>query len=169
MSDKIVIRFDDLDIGSHSFDFEVDNEFFKKFDHHDFLSCNLKIAINLIKDERNLTLITSINGAAEVECDRCLDPLTLPIGLNETFFVKESENDSDDDNVINVSKDDIEIDLSNQIFDIVVLSLPMQKIHPNDENGESTCNANQIMFMTSEEKEDEEIDPRWEALKNLKK
>ena len=169
MSDKIVIRFDDLDIGSHSFDFEVDNEFFKKFDHHDFLSCDLKIAINLIKDERNLTLITSINGAAEVECDRCLDSLFFPIELNETFFVNESESNSDDDNIINVSKDDIEVDLSDQIFDIVVLSLPMQKIHLNDENGESTCNASQLKFMDSEEKEEEEIDPRWEALKKLKK
>ncbi|MDR2084786.1 MAG: DUF177 domain-containing protein [Bacteroidales bacterium] len=168
MSEEIIIRFNDLDIGSHSFDFEIDKEFFEKFDYYDFINCNLKIKIDLIKDVGILTLIMNIKGSVEVECDRCLDSLTIPIDSNETLFIKEGENnnDSDNDNIIHISKDDIEINLSNHIFDIIVLSLPMKKIHPSNENGESTCNATQLAYLTSNN--EEKIDPRWEALNKLK-
>lgn len=168
MSDEIIIRFNDLDIGSHNFDFEIDKEFFEKFDHHDFIDCNLKVAVNLIKDERMLTLTVKVDGSVDVECDRCLDSLTIPVDSTETFIVKEGEEggEFDDDNLIFITKNDIEVNISNQIFDIVVLSLPMRKIHPDDKNGESTCNASQLAYLSSEE--EEKIDPRWEALNKLK-
>ncbi|MDL2238968.1 DUF177 domain-containing protein [Bacteroidales bacterium OttesenSCG-928-L14] len=168
MSEEIILKFNDLSIGSHNFDFEIDKEFFEKFDHHDFVDCSLKIAINLIKDERMLTITVNVKGTVDVECDRCLDILTIPIDSTETIIVKEGEDggEFEDDNIIFITKNDFELDLSNQIFDIIILSLPMRKIHPDDENGASTCNASQLAYLSSAE--EEKIDPRWEALNKLK-
>jgi uncharacterized metal-binding protein YceD (DUF177 family) len=46
--------------------------------------------------------------------------------------------------------------------------VPIRKVHPDDENGESTCDPEIIKRITTEEKEESEgVDPRWEALKNL--
>lgn len=169
MSERIIIRFNDLDIGSHNYDFELDKEFFESFDHHEFIDNNLKVKVELLKDSRLITLIVGVEGSIDVECDRCLDTLTIPIKLEETFFVKEEKigNIDEDESMIYVSKDDNEIDLSTQVFDIVVLSLPMRKVHTDDENGESTCNPEQLDYLSSEE--EEKTDPRWEALSKLKK
>jgi uncharacterized metal-binding protein YceD (DUF177 family) len=51
--------------------------------------------------------------------------------------------------------------------------LPIKRVHPLDKKGNSTCDKDVLNkleeFITEEEKDEEEnIDPRWDNLKNIK-
>jgi uncharacterized metal-binding protein YceD (DUF177 family) len=47
----------------------------------------------------------------------------------------------------------------------------MRCVHPDDENGNSTCDSEMLNLLDSmqqKEHDENEIDPRWEKLKELK-
>ena len=57
------------------------------------------------------------------------------------------------------------------VYESIMLALPIQVLHPDDENGNSTCNPEILKIMNEhspDAKKEDEIDPRWEALKKLK-
>ncbi|MCK9303396.1 MAG: DUF177 domain-containing protein [Bacteroidales bacterium] len=163
----LVVRFCGLDNGPHRFDFEIDGEFFKRFDNPDFDNCKFNIVADLLKEETLMTVDLHVVGSVIVPCDRCLAPLTLPVDASERLFVKVGEGPSDDDSVLFITKDDIQFDVDAIVYDIITLSIPYRKIHPDNEDGTPTCDPEQLSYL-EQCKKTEEIDPRWDKLKDLK-
>ena len=63
---------------------------------------------------------------------------------------------------------DLVIDLAQWLYEYVAVRIPMQHIHPDGE-----CDPEVTKYIVDEDeieskKNDDEIDPRWEALKKLK-
>ena len=55
---------------------------------------------------------------------------------------------------------------------VIALSIPLRHVHPN-EKGENGCNQEMLnrlgnIIHDEDDEEEQEIDPRWAALKNLK-
>ena len=107
----------------------------------------------------------------------CLLPVNLPMDFDEHLIVKlvpevqDGENEMDDE--IWVLEDTtFELDLFHFVYESIMLALPMQIIHEDDENGNSTCDP--VILKKLEElsckhapKDENDIDPRWEALRNI--
>lgn len=163
---KPVIHHSALDFGLHEFEFHLNNDFFKDFDYDDFLNCSIDVAVTLQKEETLMTVTMNCNGFVVTQCDRCLSDLQLNVNTSDSFIVKFEEGENEEENIMYIS-DDESIDLSQSLFDLIIMSLPVRKVHPDDENGNSTCAPEQLRFLEQYEKHDT-IDPRWEALKNLK-
>ena len=75
--------------------------------------------------------------------------------------------DSDDDDVAYLPAEQGSFDVSELIYEYIILSVPMHRVHP-----EGQCNP-KVMEMLSqglhdEGDADEAIDPRWAALKDMK-
>ena len=64
-----------------------------------------------------------------------------------------------------------QIDIEQDVLDTLLVSLPAKKLHPRflDEDGNPVELLNQQFGEADEEQTGETIDPRWEALKELKK
>ena len=59
---------------------------------------------------------------------------------------------------------------SSAASDVYKRQLPIQKVHPDDENGKSTCDPDMLKKIREHMVIDENItDPRWDELKNLVK
>ena len=93
----------------------------------------------------------TINGEVAVECDRCLDEFYMPVSFEGKVIVSQKElagedygQNEDDVDVIFLHPSDDELDLSQYCYESIGLSLPLQKIHPNDANGNSTCNKEML-------------------------
>ena len=56
------------------------------------------------------------------------------------------------------------------IYETICLALPHRIVHPDDENGNSTCNPEVLKKLESmsQTEKPQEIDERWAALKDLK-
>ena len=63
-----------------------------------------------------------------------------------------------------------ELDLSQILYEFIVLSLPYQCIHPVDNQGNSTCDPEmikQLAMHSGSTKKQKQTDPRWDQLKHL--
>lgn len=159
------IDFASLVLGEHRFDFEIDKSLFEKFENEDILGANINVRVDLLKEERMLTFNFTFKGTLNVLCDRCLDPLDVKIKGDNTLFVKFGDKNLEEkDDVIIISNREDVIDLSQHIYEYILLTKPMKCVHEL-----SKCNSDIVERINKkEENNDESIDPRWNVLKNIK-
>ncbi|WEK18891.1 MAG: DUF177 domain-containing protein [Candidatus Pedobacter colombiensis] len=169
------IPFTGLKIGKHQFDFEIDNSFFDAFEYSLVKKGNLKAEVELDKQETMLLLQFRIKGTIVLDCDKCLAEFEAPISIQERQIVKfaEDELESDDLEIIVLSKKESELDVSELIYEFIMVSVPYIKICEENGNGQK-CDQEMIARLKSltvgsqEEREEQSDDPRWAALKKLK-
>lgn len=167
---KYKIRFKELDLGEHQFEFEIDNLFFAEFEKSEIQEGNLNVAVNLFKEERMITLDVHIEGAVDIMCDRCLEYFGFPIEFDGKVYIKPIiDVQEEKENTLGVEEDETEINLAQYFYESIHLMLPLKRIHPKDENGESTCDKEMLELIEKYKRgqDDESIDPRWEKLKNI--
>lgn len=168
---KYRIVYQGLSEGLHEFEFEIDDLFFEGLEYSDIKKGNLIAKVLVNKKTTFLELDFEINGFVEISCDRCLDEYNQQIDYEGKLFVKFTEQEDDlDDNVICLSPSEHELDISHYIYESINLSIPLKRVHPVDENGEETCNPEMLEKLNNyiiDEPTDENIDPRWDDLRNL--
>ena len=165
------ITFSGLALGHHTFEFQIDDKFFERFENSRIQQAKISLIVEMLKQETMLQLQLHFTGHAQIICDRCLDSFAYPLDFNELLIVKfgqEMHEESED--VLVLNENDHELSLAQYIYEYISLSLPMQLIHPDNEDGESGCNSEFLDNFKDEEEIDyteEKMDPRWDALKKL--
>ena len=166
---QFVIPFRGLKNEIHHFDFVIDDKFFDAVEYPDLEHGMVHVGVDLIKEERMMIFEFDIRGHVNVECDRCLEPFNQPVEGRERLIVKFGETfEEQSDEVIIIPESDYQFDLSRHIYEYIRLMIPMQCIHPDDTEGNSTCSPEMLDRLSQENKEPQ-TDPRWDALKKLKK
>jgi uncharacterized metal-binding protein YceD (DUF177 family) len=139
------IAFKGLSQGKHIFEFEVDNRFFAEFEGGLADQGQVNVRLTLEKQSSLMIFWFDIQGTVNVQCDRCLEMYDQEIKSQDKIFVKYGEkNFVDGDDVIWVSVNDYQLNVSQLIYEFIGLAIPIKKIHPNDENGNSTCDPEMI-------------------------
>lgn len=167
---KYRINFRDLETGIHNFTFEIEDRFFANFEKSEIQEGKVEARVELTKEERLITLDIVIEGEVNIMCDRCLEYFMHPVHFKGVLYVKpEEEVQEDNDEVIKIAPDDSFVKLAQYFYESVHLALPLKRIHPDDENGQSTCNKEMLELLKQHQKEEnkETIDPRWEKLKHI--
>ncbi len=169
---QYTLPFSGLSEGKHQFDFAVDDRFFAEFETSEVVKGELKIQVELEKSSTYLSLSFSIRGTVELVCDRCLENFIYPLESNRKLLVKFSEKQVEDEaELIYLHPNDFQVEISQYIYEFVILSLPIRRIHPNGKNGESMCDP--VMIKKLEELRhhsntlDEPDDPRWNELRKF--
>ena len=164
---EYLLSFADLKIGEHRFDFHVDNAFFENFPESEITQADVKISLVLDKQEGMLVLNFDIEGVVVVICDRCLDEFRFPVKTNEKLIVKfgkEYEELSDD--MIVLPAKTHSIDLQQHLYEYIMLTLPIQRVHPDLPDGSTGCNQTMLEHLNTV-KNNAQADPRWDALRSL--
>ena len=166
------VRISGVGEGDHNFSFELDREFFALFDHSEISRGEVKAEVSMDKKAGVISLHFALSGKVEVICDRCLDEFMIDVASTQTIFVKPGENpDELEDDVLIIGRDDHEIEVGQYLYEFLVLALPYQKIHPEDAEGNPTCNREMLNRLNAHRIEEpdnkEKTDPRWDALKGI--
>jgi len=103
-------------------------EFFEGFGNSDILDASVEVALTLVNHGVTIDVVCDMEGWVSVPCDRCLEPLELPV---ETGFEEVYAPEGD------------ELDLSQDVYDYVCTALPLQRIHPEGE-----CNPETTKFLS---------------------
>ncbi len=177
---KFIIRLAGVSVGIHKYSITCDGSFFETSPIENIKDASIKIEIEMEKRERMAIFSFQFSGTLTAQCDRCLEDVTIPIDFSTQLvvnFTTANEFLCDDDQVWAVWEKAHEIDMYQYIYDAIILSLPVQFIHPEDENGVPTCNPEMLetlaQYLIDEEdlenptNDIETIDPRWEKLKNI--
>jgi len=166
---QFLISFGGLKLGNHQLDFEIDSRFFEEFEYSEYKTGSLKVVMGMEKQQRMLILDFSVLGSVEVICDRCLDPFPPEINGKHKLFVKfGSDSHKKNNDVIVIPENETRFDVGHYIYEYIVLSVPIRHVHPENEDGISGCDP-EVLKKMEEIKVTEKADPRWDALKKLKK
>ncbi|OFY04645.1 MAG: hypothetical protein A2W93_05295 [Bacteroidetes bacterium GWF2_43_63] len=132
-SDQYIIHFTGLAAGMHDFSWNVDGKFFEADNYLGVTDASVQVNCKLQKSDRLMELDFSGEGTITLPCDRCLGPLELKINASRKVIVKESElENSDNDDIFFVNRQDYEFSAENWIREMILLSLPMRNVHPED-------------------------------------
>ncbi|WP_079736608.1 YceD family protein [Salegentibacter salegens] len=167
------IPFVGLKLGKHQFEYEIDNEFFEHFEYDDLNSANVKIDLLLEKKTTMMELTFEASGAVNVNCDITNEPYNQPIDGSLFLVVKFGDefNDENEDLLV-LPHGEFEVNIQQYIYELIVLSIPLKRVHPGVEDGTLESDVldklEELSINNNENKNDEdEIDPRWDKLKNL--
>ncbi|GGW90878.1 YceD family protein [Salegentibacter mishustinae] len=167
------IPFVGLKLGKHQFEYDIDNEFFEHFEYDDLNSSNVKIDLLLEKKTTMMELTFKASGSVNVNCDLTNEPYDQPIDGSLFLVIKFGEefNDENEDLLI-LPHGEYEVNVQQYIYELIVLSIPLKRVHPGVEDGtldsEVLDKLEELSINNNENKNDEdEIDPRWDKLKNL--
>ncbi len=167
------INFAGLADGKHDFRFEVDKMLFTIYGDNDLIDANLTIDVELDKKPNHLAFSFHLSGNVTVPCDRCLGDMIIEINDSPVLYVNFGEHSSDitdiDDTMI-LARSEGKIDLSKHFYDYIILNIPIKKNHPDDKNGNSSCNPEMLKNLekySTKETKNENTDPRWDKLKSL--
>ena len=167
-----LIPFSGLKLGKHQFEFQVNNTFFAHFEYDEFNSSNIKMEVILEKKSTMLELNFSHKGTVNVACDITNEVFDLPIKGKTKLIVKFGEefNDEHDEYII-IPHGEFEVNVSQYVYEMIVLSVPTRRIHTGIKDGtlqtEALRNLEKFSPTETKTKEIKEIDPRWDGLKKL--
>lgn len=171
------IRISGVELGKHCFSVDCDKEFFDLAGIEQLMDGRLNLRIEMEKSEKMVDFHCHFEGYVTAECDRCLAPVNLPMNFDERLLVKlvsenyRSEEEQEDD-IWMMDENTYEIDLFHFVYESIVLALPIRIVHEDDADGIPTCDPEvlrRLDEMNAENVENEqETDPRWDALKNIK-
>jgi uncharacterized metal-binding protein YceD (DUF177 family) len=167
---QYIINFSSLKEGMHDFDFTVENKLFNHFGYEDFNSCKLEIKVKLFKKTNLLELRFLSKGIININCFVSNEPFDYPQTSVMDLVVKfGSEQNSDNEELLILPKGTYQIDVSQQLYEMIVLSLPIKIIHPGIEDGslESETVNRLKKYELNTQKNITKTDPRWDKLKDL--
>ncbi|MFV8837190.1 YceD family protein [Salinimicrobium soli] len=169
---EFTIPFVGLKLGKHQFEYEIDNEFFEHFEYDEFNSANLKVDLILDKKTTMMELTFKTSGTVNIFCDLTNEPYDQPIESTLFLVVKFGEEYNDDnEDLLILPHGEFEVNVQQYIYELVVLAVPSKRVHPGVIDGSLQSEVlEKLEELTPKEKEmkaEEEIDPRWNKLKNL--
>lgn len=162
----------------HHFEFECGEAFFSKFENSLIPEGSFKVNVALDKHETFIEAEFNITGVARLVCDRSLESFNQPIKANHKLVFKYGDKDEElSDEIVIIHRETATLELEQFFFEFIALAIPLKRLHPKfkeDENDDDDAEVKLVYSTKSSAEEDEitkedEIDPRWNILKNLNK
>ena len=118
-----VVQLTSLAPGTNHLKWHAGAEFFETFGNVEILDADLEVTADVISRGLTVDAAFTIAGSVTVACDRCLEDLDIPVEVSfeETYTPEGGE-----------------LDLSQDVFDYVCTSLPLQRVHPEGECNQET-------------------------------
>ncbi len=173
---KYNIPIGSLEDKSYELDFESGDAFFEAMEQEMIQHGSFKTHLVLTKSASMIQLNFHIQGILGLICDRSLDPFDEPIDIREQLFLKFSDHNEElTDEIELILWETQQINIARYLFDFIVLSLPMKKLHPRfreEEDGADETLEGKVIYRSEPSDSKDEtngppIDPRWESLRKL--
>ena len=181
----------DLAEGSHTYEFVLDNIFFKDIDSPEVQKGKVNAGVSVKRGGKVFDLVFNLKGIVQVPCDRCLDDMDQEIECKNQLIVKFGKDYAEEnDKIIIIPEAEGEINIAWFLYEFIALAIPLRHIHPAGkcskrmvsklkkhtakEEEEDGWDSESIDFMDDsddldiqEEEEKDEPDPRWDKLKDI--
>lgn len=181
VTNEFLIPFVGLKLGKHQFEYQINKAFFEHFEYDEFESADIKVSIVLDKKSTMLEVNFKHKGSIHVPCDLTNEEFDLPIKGNLKLIVRFGEEYNDDnEELLILPFGEHQIDVSQFIYEMIVLSIPLKKVHPGIKAGTLTSDVLARLSNNSEKEQignidvqdhievkEENTDPRWDTLKKL--
>ncbi len=149
MTDKCIIALNGLPVGVSKYSWNIGVELFQEFDNQDIKDADISVSTILEKSGSYFGLDIVINGKLSLVCDRCLQDLQYPVEEKILLSCKFGQESSDTQSlqegereIFYIALSAEELDLRQIIYDYILLSLPIQRVHP-----EGQCDSKMLSYL----------------------
>ncbi len=166
------IPFTGLKIGKHHFEYKIEEAFFEHFEYTEFNDVNIDVNVELEKKTTLLELHFKVSGWVNIHCDLTNEPFNQTIENKFDLVVKFGDEFNDEHiDILIIPHGSHEVNIQQYIYELIVLAVPTKRVHPGVEDGTLDSDIlkklEELSPELEENKEKEDIDPRWNTLKKL--
>jgi uncharacterized metal-binding protein YceD (DUF177 family) len=164
------IKFTGLKNGKHRFTYQIDKDFLDHFPYNEADDCDVQVDVELNKSDTMLEFSVKSKGTVNVPCDISNEMYDQEIEGDLDFIVKFGDQFNDErEDLIIIPYGEHTYNVAQQIYEDIILNIPLKKIHPDIKSGKKKAKAQEYIINEEENKKEnkEQYDPRWEALKKL--
>lgn len=158
-TNEFIIQFVGLKIGTHRYEFNIDKTFFEGVENTLIDDANVLVELAFEKKETMMIAEFSLSGTVATPCDRCNDPMEVQIHGDYRIVYKFGTEVSEDENLIILHPESYELNVSAPIYELLVISLPARRIHPEGECNEEVMDLyNKYIVNANQPDDDDEWD-----------
>jgi len=183
--DEYNIPLKGLKADSQDFEFNLDNQYFKKIDSPEVQQGNVKAKVTVVKKTTLFELSFYLDGVIQIHCNRCLDDMNQPIQYKEKLQVKFGENFSEEGDIVIVPESDGAINIAWFLYEFIVLNIPIKHVHAPGECNKTMVSKLKKHITRQKNADDDDVedivfdddddisiedtatDPRWDGLQNI--
>lgn len=173
---------------TETFEYRLDNEFFANIDGPEVQRGKVDVTLDVKRTATVYELKFHLSGVIYIPCDRCLDDMELVVETDEELFIKLGHDYIEEsDNVLTIPESEGELNVAWFLYEFIALTIPIKHVHPYGKCNKDMSERLQKMsakrigdddemgdmpeFIDDVAIDDEEqpTDPRWDALKKLKR
>jgi len=168
------IAWQGLKPGPHTYQYDIDDRFMQEREVDESLrDWDAKITLIFDKHEGFFMLRFDVDGQVTVPCDRCGDDFKLRLWDEFNLVVKlmgeDAEKIEDEDDVVFIPRSETVIDIGNWLYEFAMLSVPLQRIHPDKPDGSPGCNPQALNLLDKLSEPSEPVqNPMWKGLEKIK-
>ena len=184
------IQLKTMEIGESMLEYHLDNEFFEAIGEEAIQKGNINAKIRVVKSSKQSELFFELEGKVVVLCDRCLEEMDQPIKTSGHLIVRMGKEFMDDgDDIVVIPEEQGVINVSWFMYEFVELAIPIKHVHPFGHCNTGMASKLSEHLVDSDSFEDDAdafagamdvvnegdstddgpVDPRWEALRSLRK
>ncbi len=116
--------------GKYTQDFHIDTTFFRNMENTEVIDADIDVHLDMTKHNDAYHLDFTCRGMMHIPCDRCLDPMELPVDTSYHLTVKYGEHydDAADDTLI-IPYSDSYLNVAYMLYDTIMLTVPLRHVH----------------------------------------
>ncbi len=169
--DHFTIPYKGMGSGIHNLEFDVHSDFFKAFEASHLDNGEFKVLVEMDKRHDSSVFSFDIEGNTKTNCDRCLESISLPMYGTFTLHVKHSTEGESTDEIMYIHPETSTLNLSQVIYEFVLLCMPLVKIYDCENDEQPPCNLTILEKLDQEEEQEKEENKTkngiWDSLKGL--
>jgi uncharacterized metal-binding protein YceD (DUF177 family) len=166
---KFIIRLNGLTVGSHRYEFEVNDSFFEGREYSEVQGAQVQVTLDLLKQNSLITLTFQLEGVADMSCDRCTRPFQVEISVREEMHLRFGNPDEDHpENVLVIPHGENELDITQPIYEFINLAIPSRRV-PCEEDTSYKCDEATLKRLNdiSADSPENKGPSIWDQLKNI--
>jgi len=145
---EYIIPFSSYSNGLHEFEFELNDAFFGLFPESEIQKADVLVSVEMNKQDRQLEFNFILDGWVNLPCDRCLEEYQQPISNDFDLYGKFGDGNNEDEfDVVWLPNEAYQIDLLQYLYEYVILSLPMRKVHEENADGTPGCDPGMLEIL----------------------
>ncbi len=159
----------------YTYQYDIDYQFMldKGSAIGDIKDLKAQVVLKFDKKDSFFMLHFDIGGTAVVPCDRCGDDFDLSLWDEFSLLIKlageDAEDVDEDADVVFIPRHETVIDISKWIYEFILLSIPLQRLHPDLPDGTAGCNPEVLKILNQLSDPGEEARKEiWKGLDSLK-
>ncbi|MFM2293006.1 MAG: hypothetical protein RIS29_2819 [Bacteroidota bacterium] len=178
---NIVLK--DMKDETRTYEFDLDDAYFKKIDSPEVQRGNVKAKVVVSKKISTYELQFILEGNVIVPCNRCLDDMDQAITYKETLQVKLGDKFDEVDEIVIIPESEGALNVAWFMYEFIILNIPIKHVHPTGECNKTMVSKlkrhiarhkdddddNDLDFDDDDDMSNDEVptDPRWDGLQNI--